>query len=390
MLRSRKIVVVTIILLVINALAYAIEVDEAEPSFSTFFNFYSKNLPSAFAGGRGYTGVAGNGDLSLSIINPAAVDLSDVWEVFYEYQSKDEINLSEYDQKVRFSSYKQSGTFGIGLKLNRLQAGIISYQRSNYDYSTCIKCVYNDVQVDSMNYHLKATITDLAIPVSYQIHDKFRLGASLIIGKYRSSDPAPIVGQTGIADIITGKVDFNQVRYRLGFVASPINDFSIGASVMPEAKKNLKKEYGWNYGVIEYSDNTFPTEINVGVNYSPQSLPIKILVDYNYSNDSVYDELNDRHDYNIGVEYMLKDFITFRTGFFTQGDYRNLDYQVSNGENMVNFWDDSVSYDQKFITGGVTVNWKRLSFNAAVMNSSALSTGDLEQTHFILGTSLNI
>ncbi len=390
MFRSQLNVCFALFLLLVSTPIFSVKVDEEEPSFNSFFNFYSRNLPSAWAAGRGYTGVAGNGDLSLSVINPAAVDLPNVWEVFYEYQSKDDIKINEYDQNLKYSEFNPAGTFGIGLKLNKIQAGIVYYQRNSSDFSTCIKCLFNDVQVDSMNYHLKATITDFSIPVNYQINDKFRLGASLILGKYESRDPAPYIGQTGISHIVTGKVDFNMIRFKMGFVASPLQNFSIGASFMPEAKRDLKKEYGLCYGCVEYSDTTFPTEFNAGLNYTPQALPLKILVDYNFSNDSVYEELKDRHDFNVGIEYMYKNTLAIRTGFFTQHDYRDLDYTVQNDDGTIDYWDAGVSYDQYFITGGFTLNWKRLSFNAALMNSSLLSKGDIEQTYFILGTSLNI
>lgn len=390
MFKSRTIVFTALFMLMLNSVLMAVKIDAPETSFNTLFNFYAKNLPSAYAAGRGYTGVAGNGDLSLSIINPAAMDLSNVWEVFYEYQTKDDIHLLEYDKRVKFSSYRQTGSFGIGLKLDKVQAGITYYQRNNYDYSTCIKCLYNDVTVDSMNYHLKALITDFTVPIAYQVSDKMRLGASLTIGRYESIDPVPLVAQTGILEVISGKIDFNMIRFKLGFVASPFEYFSFGASIMPESKRKLSKEFGWSYGSAEYSENTFPTEINVGINYAPVRLPLKILADYNYSNDSVYNELTDRHDFNLGLEYFIKDFITLRTGFFTQVDYRDLNHQVVINGEKVNFWDTNVSYNQNFLTGGLSLNWKKLTFNAAFMDSNLISKGDIGQTYFILGTALNI
>lgn len=388
MLKIRYITCYGLIFLFLCSTLAALKIDSPETSFNSFFNFYSNNKPSVTASGRGYTGAAANMDLSSSVINPAAMNLSRVWEIFYEYQSKDEIKISEGDQRVNFSSYRQTGTFGIGLKLDRIQTGIVYFQRSNYNFSTCIRCVYNEAVVDSMNYHLKATIHDFTIPICYQIHDNLRLGTSLILENYESADPAPLIGQNGIQEIITGKVDFNMIRFKLGFVADPTESISIGASVMPQNKRDLKKEFGLCYGCNEYSDNTFPTEITTGINYHPQSLPIKFLADYNYSNDSAYKELKDRHDLNLGIEIYAKKYLTLRTGFFTQHDYRNTDYKIS-GDTQY-YWDDSVSYDQYFLTTGFTLMWKRLSINASLMDSSLISKGDIDQTYFTIGTSLNL
>ena len=60
--------------------------------FLPFWDFYSVNYLSSKAAGRGYTGIAGDNDISGTIFNPASLELKDKFQVYGEYVFKS--NLS--------------------------------------------------------------------------------------------------------------------------------------------------------------------------------------------------------------------------------------------------------------------------------------------------------
>jgi len=365
-----------------------LEIDEIEGSCSSFYNFYSNNRLSSVASGRGYSGIADQGDLSLGIINPASMELSRTWQIYYELSDKETMKFEEYEQCVSFDKYKDSKVFGIGLRKFGFNLGILYYQKSSYEYSTCFHCYFNGHLVDSLTYNLKNLVTYLTIPINYTVKDWLTIGASLQIEKYESRDPYPVWGQNGITEILLGKVDEQIVRPKLGFQVSPVEGFTAGATYLFEAKKEITKDYGAYYGEVIFRENPFPMQLGAGLKYSLPFAPVSVLADYNYSKDSVYDYLKDRHDYNVGLEYTWKHTLTLRSGFFTQTDYRDLNATHEGTDNS--YWDDTVSYDQDFLTFGMTYRWRGFQFNASYMDSGLMKAGDIEQSYLNVGIAYNI
>jgi len=364
------------------------EVDAVEQSCSSFYNFYSNNRLSSVASGRGYSGIADQGDLSMGILNPAAIDISNTWQLYYELSDKETVDFEENDGCVNFDKYRNSKVFGIGLKNFGFNAAILYYQKSSYDFSTLRSCYYNDHPVDSFDYHLKQLVTYLTIPINYSVNDWLKVGTTLQFERYESKDPYPIIGQSGISEVIIGIVDIQLVRPKFGIHLNPVNNLSLGATFLPEAKKAITKNYGAYYGEVIFKENPFPMQIGAGLKYIFPFAPINLLADFNYSNDSVYDCQKDRSDYNVGLEYTWKQILTVRTGYFTQMDYRDLDATEEGTDNLV--WDDEVSYEQNYVTFGLSYRWKGFQMNASYMDSGLMKAGDIEQSYINFGLAYNI
>ncbi len=366
------------------------EVDATEMSFNPFFNFYSNNRLSALASGRGYTGIADQGNISLATLNPAAMDLDRTWQIYYEYVNKNGLEYTESNTDLCFDNYKTGFVSAIGLKLNNFQTGVIYYRKDSYDFSYLQPCYYNDNLVDSLDFHLKASIKNITVPIIYTYKNFLKVGLGVQIQSYRSNEPYAMLGQGGISHILHGKVDFTLVRPRFGFVIFPRKNLSFGMFLLPQAKKEIEKDYEEPYADLKFEANTFPAELGAGIKYQPTFIPLSILLDYNYSNDSVYDELLDRHDFNLGLEYSYKNVLTLRTGFFTQMDYRDLDETITVGDEEYDYWSDDVSYDQYFVTFGLSYLWKSLRFDCSVMDSKLISKGDINQRYLNFGCSFNL
>jgi hypothetical protein len=386
--RTKLVVLIIGVLLTPVLLFGQYQMDEMEQSCNSFYNFYSINRLSSVASGRGYSGIADQGNLSLGILNPASIELDRTWQIYYEMNDKDQVKFEEYGSCVSFEKYKNSKVFGLALKRHGFNAGIIYYQQSSYDFSTCIPCIFNGEEVDSFYYNLKNLVTYLTIPINYSVKDWLKVGATLQFERYESRDPHAIFGQYGISEIIVGKIDLQIVRPKFGFNLNPVQNLSFGATFLPEAKKAITKDYGGYYGEVQFRENPFPMQIGAGLKYTLPFAPVNILADYNYSKDSVYDYLIDRNDYNIGLEYTWKQTLTVRTGYYTQMDYRDLDATYENSD--VHFWDDEVSYEQNFLTMGLSYQWKGFQFNASYMDSGLMKAGDLEQTYLNIGLAYNI
>ncbi len=386
--RKRLIIIVLGVLLTPLFLFGQYEVDEMENSCNSFYNFYSINKLSSVASGRGYSGIADQGNLSLGILNPASIELDRTWQIYYEMNDKDQVEFQEYDRCVSFEKYKNSKVFGLALKRSGFNAGIIYYQQSSYDFSTCIPCYYNESIVDSFYYHLKNMVTYLTIPVNYSVNDWLKVGTTLQFERYESRDPHAIFGQYGISEIILGKVDLQIIRPKFGISLNPIQNLTFGATFLPQAKKSVIKEYGGYYGEVKFRENPFPMQIGAGLKYTMPFAPINVLADFNYSKDSVYDYLKDRTDYNVGLEYTWREILTVRTGYYTQMDYRDLNATYEDTDHI--YWDDQISYEQNFLTMGLSYKWRGFQFNASYMDSGLMKAGDIEQSYLNLGIAYNI
>jgi len=386
--KKRFLPVIIIVLLAPIMLFGQMEIDEVEQSCNSFYNFYSNNRLSSIASGRGYSGIADQGDLSLGILNPAAMEFSRTWQLYYELSDKETVDFEEYDRDVNFDKYKNSKVFGIGLNNFGLNAAVIYYQNSSFDYSTFMACYYNDHQVDSYDYHLQQLVTYLTIPVNYTVNEWLKVGTTLQFERYESRDPYPIVGQSGISEVIVGKVDVQLFRPKFGIQLSPIENMSLGATFLPEAKKTITKNYGAYYGEVRFKENPFPMKIGAGFKYSLPFAPINLLADFNYSKDSAYDYLKDRSDFNLGMEYTWNQTVTLRTGYFTQMDYRDLDATFEGTDFL--YWDDEISYEQNYMTFGLSYKWRGFQMNASYMDSGLMKAGDIEQSYINVGLSYNI
>jgi len=198
----------------------------------------------------------------------------------------------------------------------------------------------------------------------------------------------------GVNNNVFEKTRFELLTADFGLIIKPSDRYSLGLTLSPQYTKQFIKERIYNY--IFISDSLWPSEIGgytipeprvnkfplsagLGIKYLP-SEKIKLFADYHFVNASIYPHYFDRHDINLGVEYLHKK-TTLRAGAFTLLDFRKpgLWLQESAGKEH-----------QYFLTGGVTCPVGPMEINLSLMDSHILSSGSLKQTQVSCGLNYRI
>jgi hypothetical protein len=395
----KTIILIMSVLFIANLVYSAeIDVDYSEWTCDPVPYFYSNNRLSTVAAGRGYTGVADSGDLSLSTINPASFYNEKKFQFYFEYSTKnDAIWLEGYADYAEFKKNKSGNILGFGVSLDNFQGGLFYAKPRSYKYA--LKQYYYDYfynEVRSSVLTAEHSQGSFVLPLNYYIDDFARIGVSLDVSKYISTKPTVMYYPNGGVTIVDGSVEFFLGRAKYGVVFFPEENYSFGISFLPEVKKVIFTDYG-SAGQYKHAENSFPMELTVGAKYNPHFLMFKrftAFLDYKFSNNSVYEEVINRNDFHIGLEFKPNSRLIIRTGFFTQNDYRDMNatyiqedqYGV---EQEYHFWPEGTSIDENFVTLGTSYILKTLKFNIAYMNGSMLSTGDLKQHYFNLGFEMN-
>lgn len=356
------------------------EVESEENTFKPNYDFFSKNMLSVEAAGKGYTGVADTGNISKTNINPASLEVMDDAQIYYEYGTKNDIDMFEMNTASMMLQKNKSGVCtGFAYRIsNSLQAGLLYNKKSSYiaDYGYIYNYDNNGVITDVFHIYEKAEISSISLPITYKHNDKLRFGIGLDLNIFHSISIIPCLFGDQTYYCQNGEIDFTLFRPRLGIIYNPLRTLLMGFTFTPESKKKIIEEILWHK--YEYEANTFPMEIVVGAKYSLPGIPLDLLVDLKYSNESGYTEFKDRNDFHVGIEYDLLSNLQIRSGFFTQFDYRNMDYTVEDGSD---YWLDTESYDKNYITFGLSYLWKRIKFDFAVMDSKLFSDSNMAQTH---------
>ena len=368
------------------------DMDFAEPCFAPTFNFYSDNHLSVIASGRGYTGVASRGDLSLALINPASLELDKNKQFYFEHGIKNDIDwMKDYMDDIRVRKYKPGNVYGFGMRIKKnIQFGIMYSKSSSYHYDI-EKLYYYDYSIDkldSLHFQAKVSISSVSIPITYSYKNHLKVGLIVFFNQCVSENHEFFYNQYGVPLVVTGKVNFILSRIKLGMLITPFKNFDFGISYLLEESDMIIKDVG-SLGRMIYTENTFPMELIVGATYRLRKIPVIFLFDYKNSNDSKYFYLENQNNFHFGIEFFYKENIIFRSGFFTQFDYRNLDAKIIYDTEEENYWFDDSSYDQYFITFGFSYLWKILKFNFSIMDSHLFSPGTVKQTYINSGLSID-
>lgn len=365
---------------------------ETEPNcenmtFKPAFSFYGNNRLSAISAGRGYTGVASEGSLTASNLNPASLNIPNTAQIFYEYGKKNEYSLDGgINSEIELSNYKAAASYGAGYRINeRLNIGLL-YNKAfnmeigygsveNYDCS-------GTVLLESFDLYEKVAMSILSIPVSYKINNILTLGVGINTHIYHAETSRACYNSNEEWDNFRGKIDFVLFRPKVGFLANLSSSLAVGATFVPPTSKRIKEKVVWQE--IRYEKNSFPTQFAVGTKFSLDSIPLSLLADYRFSNEAISAEFIDKQEASFGVESNLSKNFTLRAGYLYQNDYRNKDY-VSN-ESL--YWCKNDSYEQNFITAGASLKWRKTTWDVAIMHSGF--TSDLAQTYAKLGLSLDL
>ncbi len=371
---------VTILLSFSQLFAQIQEVECEENTFKPNYDFFSKNMLSVEAAGKGYTGVADTGNISKTNINPASLEVMEDAQIYYEYGTKNDIDMFELNSTgMMLQKYKSNVCIGFAYRIsNSLQTGLLYNKKSNYiaDYGYIYNYDNNGVITDIFHIYEKAEISSISLPIAYKHNDKLRFGIGLDINIFHSISKIPCLIGEQTYSCQDGEIDFTLLRPRLGIIYKPLRTLSMGFTFTQESRKKIIEEILWHK--YEYETNTFPMEIVVGIQFSLLSVPLDLLVDFKHSNESGYAEFIDRNDFHVGIEYDLLSNLQIRSGLFTQFDYRNMDYTNEDGSE---YWLDTESYDKNFLTFGLSYMWKKMKFDFAVMDSQLFSDSNMAQTH---------
>ena len=391
-MNMKKMLFIALILVISASHVFAFE---QEPqcqnfTFKPMYSFYDNNMLSTISAGRGYTGTATLGNLSLTNLNPASLNISNNAQAYYEYGQKNDVILAENtSNEIGLNVFKAGVSYGAAYRVNgKLQIGLTYNKLGSHEADLG---VVNNYDTSGMIYgtfrlYEKVAHSKVSIPISYEFNEKVRGGLGLDVSIYHArTSHACFNVEVGEYDNVKGNIDFILFRPKVGLITKVTDDLSFGLTFVPPTSKRIKEKIYWEE--IKYERNSFPMQFRAGTQYTISNLPITVLADYAYTNEAINAEFKDRSDFYIGVEGNVLPFLQIRTGFYTQFDYRHLDHIGDNGQI---FWDDTDSYDQNFATVGASVKWQNMIWDLAVMDSSLISSGDISQTYFKLGCTLEL
>lgn len=340
-----------------------IDIDYKNSIYNPYFDFYSNNYLGSIAAGRGYTGVASFGSIESTLLNPASLKIDSKTDFYYEFGAKNNIN---YYENTELNPHKSSFMVGGAIQISdQLQAGVIYGTKSSLYYDAFKVSIDYGTNTGIYQIFFNKSCNIISIPVSYNLNDNLSFGAGLNFELYKSVQSQVLQTYYG-PNYFKAKAEFGLVRVSLGSIYK-LKSFTFGASFLTQANKSIEEKLD-NYK-LTYEPNEFPWELRAGLNYKLSNIPLSLLADFNYSNTSVYEEYENKLDFNLGSEYSLKT-LNLRLGYFSQLDHRNLDYTDSEGED---YWETIIKQERHFITLGASFAWKALEFSTSYFTSELLS-----------------
>jgi long-subunit fatty acid transport protein len=286
------------------------------------------NILSSVSAGKGNTGVASSGDVSLIYLNPATLNISKKFQVNagYNLKSESSITLSQ-----NFYSFSFAGAYRIN---KDFQVGL-AYQ-NDYSYEQ------NSTYLFQENYfNNKLETHSFRVPVVYQ-HKWLRFGMNINLSYYKASYEQDVTGS------------FWKLIPEIGTVITPIKEFSFGASFIPGFQSNFQYKTD-NTILIDKPFAKYPDRIKIGTEIRTANNDTKFTFDYHYANTSNIGGLRDQNDFHFGFEHLLDENWAFRCGLFSN---RSL-------------------YDNRtfFLTFGTSFKFHNYSFNLAGLVSMAGNSG---------------
>jgi len=366
--------------------------------FQSRWDFYSDNRVSSSACGRGYTGVASTGDISSVFINPASLSLENKLQYYFEYTYKNDI---EWSANREFQELHPNFSVGHAFFINDfLQIGMtyrteksfsekeeytilyipygeiyptddIPYGWADPDWLINDSLSIDSIHIDTVHRNTDLKISSFSIPISINFKNIIRIGVDINYTTFYSE-----LGYGEPGENVSGlPINFSKIIPKFGFIYSPIENLSFGITYSPKTSETITVET-YFYNTYTYEPNLFPSKIGVGINYTFNPFPLSLSLDFIRYNNSIEENLVNRNDIHLGLEYDIRNNFKLRTGFFTQKDYRENEnqeyYQIDN-------------YNQIFTTLGLSCKIRYFTVNLSLMDSHLLSSGPIEQTYVNTG-----
>ncbi len=364
-----------------------------DPFFTPFTDFYASHKLSVVSGGRGYAGLADEGGPEFSLMNPASLNNKGlIFSAGYNYKTD-----MEWYPGAKFTAYQPPLLAGLGFSMfDKLNIGALYYDKSNFKFVVDLSDYYledsttireDDSDLSSLILIDEIYQRTISIPISFCFNKYFKVGVdfdySFFFHKfYVEKTPDSYE-----------KASFELLTTTLGLNIKPTDDIAFGFTFSPEYKKQFTTERvfafilpdtSWpddlyNDTILEPKENKFPLSAGLGIKYL-LSEKIKLFADYHFVNASIYPYYFDRHDINIGVEYLHKK-TTLRAGAFTLMDFRKPDMWLQ---------ESAGTEHQYFLTGGASYPFGPVEINLSLMDNHLLSPGNLKQTQISCGLNYRI
>lgn len=365
-----------------------------DPFFTPFVDFYANTKLSAISGGRGCTGLADEGGPEFTLMNPASLNNTGlIFSAGYNYKTD-----MEWYPGAKFTAYQPPFLAGLGFSLfDKLNIGALYYDKSNFkfvvDFSDFLPEDSATIREDESDLSSLVFIDELyqrtiSIPISFCFNKYFKVGVnfdySFFYHKfYVENNPN-----------FYEKATFELFTTKLGLNFKPTDNVTIGFTFSPEYKKQFTTEQvfafvlsdtSWpddlyNDTILEPKENKFPLSVGVGIKYVLPNNKMTFFADYHHVNTTIYPSYFDRHDINVGIEYLYKNAI-LRAGAFTLMDFRKPDMWLQ---------ESAGTEHQYFLTCGATYPVGPVEINLSLMDSRLLSPGSLKQTQLVCGLNYRI
>lgn len=322
------------------------------------WEFYSGNTLSAVASGKGFTGIAGTGDISSVVLNPASLNIEKDFQINLGYTYKSTITQYGYPDYLLYKTNLPTVLIGGVYKINKyLQGGFI--YRNNYSYRIVLEQSSNIIVGSESNDDVVYNFTthNFSVPLAFN-YKWLRLGTDLNLTYYRMNSNG------GQGSDINGYSDLMRFVPQFGFIITPVNNFSFGATFIPGFSDSV--EYHMDRTTLTYNRKSlvrFPNRIGIGTELRLIDNKLLFALDYQFAGTSKLKQEKDMHNFHFGTEYAINESWKIRGGFYTLLDFH--DY----GTNSI----ATENYDQYFITLGGTYKYKYASFNLALMDSHLFS-----------------
>lgn len=348
------------------------EVTVTYTDIAPFNDFYSNNRISSQACGRGYTGIASTGDLSSILINPASLSLENKTNYYSEYIFKNSVG---WDNRIDFEPTQQEDD--PDLYLQELHPNFFAGHAFSINDFIQIGATYRVENsyaiVPNSTYYASNFISvfkncSFSIPIAFNYRNLLRVGIDIIYSSFYIEQSYE-------------HLKFDKIRAKFGAIYSPDENIFLGLTYLPGTKKTTITYYTYGTGLVfstVFESIVLPLEIGAGICYKLPSIPLSFSIDYNFCNTSEVENLADRHDIHLGLEYDITENLKLRTGAFTQIDYRSSESQEDS--EMSNF-------TQIFTTFGLSYKIGSLKLNLSFMDSHLLSSGSIKQTYLNTGIS---
>jgi hypothetical protein len=361
---------------------YQVGAAKASPDlfYYSTWDFYSENNVGARVWGMGGAGVANVNDLTAMVINPAALTVKERISLYGEILTKNRSQESWYEQQLQgfptnFESPVVLPDFvGLGFRISRkVNLGFLASKTMDFDFG---KGGIGIPSTGFFDFYAHFRARQILLPVRFKVTEGLHFGANL---NYNFIFVKRQTFNMWIPGLWKGKSNVDYWNFKMGILYHPFNKLDLGVTFVPQ--KSFSTETEWNVEdttfVMECEKTTIPWELAIGFCLHNLTHSFRNLaLDIKYSNNSVIDWDVDRLDFHLGVEIEASKEISILLGYFTRFDYR-----VSEGWNLT-----EGELDQHFLTAGLSIKIQRFLIQTSLRNSSLLSEGFMDQTHFSVGT----